>query len=76
MADLEASHPHHVAAKSDLEAAHAGDRVLLLSMHTIAELYATLTVLAVSLSIAPASAMRLAETTTKLSLGAWRRRVS
>ncbi|MEL7363483.1 MAG: VapC toxin family PIN domain ribonuclease, partial [Bacteroidota bacterium] len=53
---------HHAAAKPYLESAHAGDRVLLVAAHAIAELYATLTVLPVSPRIAPASAQRLIET--------------
>lgn len=59
VAALEAGHPHHVAALPYLEACHAGDRALIVSAHTVAEAYATLTVLPVSPRISPGEAERL-----------------
>ena len=56
---LVASHPRHNEAASRLERVHAGEIHLIISAHTIAELYSTLTALPASPRISPAEAHRL-----------------
>src|SRR5690606_22431104 len=56
---LVAKHPRHDGAASRLELVHTGEIRLVISAHTIAELYSTLTAIPLSPSISPSAAREL-----------------
>ncbi len=61
VAALEAALPDHKVALPWLQRAHGGEITLLISAHTLAEVFSTLTVLPLSPRLSPAKALRLIE---------------
>lgn len=59
VAALVRSHPRHAEARPWLARALAGELVLVIAAHTLAELHATLTTLPVRPKISPETALRL-----------------